>query len=373
MLSVHQLSLHHFRNYASVTLEAGGRSVILTGPNGAGKTNLLEALSLLVPGRGMRKCRLSALSARPGDAGWVVAAQVEGFDGRVQIGTALDEQAGGEKRLVRLDGFPAKSQTVLAEHLAISWQTPQMDGLFLDSQGARRRFLDRLVYQSDTAHLSRVARYEHAMRERNKLLAQPTVADAAWLSALEETMAQHAVAIAVARAALLDRLNRVLAQQEGAFPKALLRLDGELEQLLERQSASEAELSLARLLAENRPRDRAAGRTLSGAHRSELIVLHDAKQMEAAYCSTGEQKALLLSILLAHALVRKQWRGQAPLLLLDEVVAHLDQTRRAALAEALEALQTQVWLTGTDAADFRAFQHMARHFSVHNGALQPSE
>lgn len=378
MLCIRSLALHHFRNYTYAALDSDAPCVILSGPNGAGKTNVLEALSLLSPGRGLRKSKLAAMtqavSSPPerggGPKGWTISAQCDGMLGPVHIGTALDMQSGSERRLVKIDGEAAKSQTALTQHLAISWQTPQMDGLFQESDSARRRYLDRLVYGLDPEHLSRVHAYEHAMRERNRLLGDGRM-DALWLSALEERMAQTGVAVCLARLEAVERLNTAMqAHGQGAFPRAQLALKGPMEQALQDgQAALDVEGKWMDRLASLRLADRAAGRATWGCHRSGFLVTHEAKQSEAAWCSTGEQKALLLSILLAHARARKDWLGAAPLLLLDEVVAHLDAQRRAALADALEALKTQYWLTGTDAADFSAFAQAASRFKVDAGSF----
>lgn len=361
MLSIHQLTLHHFRNHAHFELHTGGQNIILTGANGAGKTNILEAVSLLSAGKGLRKAPLAQMRCQQGDASWVVAASVRGLQGSVHVGTALDAGTASsrERRLIKIDGELAKSQTALAEHLAIVWHTPQMDGLFLASDGERRRYLDRLIFSFDSAHVARVSHYEHAMRERNRLLAQHGArSDGAWLSALEEQMAQGSISIAAARLSLIERLTQAIAAAQHPFPRAQLAMQGLPESLLLEQgaSASDAEAQLRAQLAASRPRDAAAGRALVGAHRSMLLVRHLGKNIAADQCSTGEQKALLLSILLAHAAARRDWLGAAPIILLDETVAHLDEARRKALSVALAALQTQVWMSGTDVADFVDFE-----------------
>jgi DNA replication and repair protein RecF len=368
MLVIGSLSLHHFRNYAFAELQTEGRSVILTGPNGAGKTNILEAVSLLLPGRGLRKARLSDLKRQANAQPWVIAADVSGLQGAAHLGTSLDPESDTERRLIKIDGEKAKSQTALAEHLAIAWQTPQMDGLFLASDGERRRYLDRLICSFDPTHLTRVNGYEHAMRERTKLLADARP-DAAWLGALEEKMAQTAVSIAAARLELIERLNASISNASGHFTKAEMAMQGDVETLVQSNASSDAELAVQEKLTANRRPDATAGRALFGTHKSLWRVTHSAKQQEAAYCSTGEQKALLLSIMLANARARKDWLGKAPILLLDETVAHLDVTRRGALAQALEALNTQVWLTGTDAADFQVFERFAQHFEVRDAEV----
>lgn len=369
MLSIHSLSLHHFRNYTEATLHSDCRCIILSGPNGAGKTNILEALSLLTPGRGLRKSKLVDLRCQSQPQPWVVAADCIGFQGKVHIGTALEVEGESEKRLIKIDGEKVRGQTALSAHLSLIWQTPQMDGLFLASDGERRRFLDRLVYQFDAAHSARVNAYDYATRERNRLLATRQTDDG-WLRAHEQQMAEKGVAITLARLELIARLNASITEDISAFPQAHLELKGPMEQmLLDGQAAVDVETKWAQKLTSLRLADQSAGRATWGCHRSGLFVTHQVKQMEAAYCSTGEQKALLLSILLAHARARKHWLGAAPILLLDEVVAHLDEQRRAALAEALNALETQAWLTGTDGADFSAFLADAARFEIAAGRI----
>ncbi len=355
------LSLTHFRNHTQLQLAPQGCSVILTGPNGAGKTNVLEAVSLLSPGRGLRKAKLGDMTTfgphpRVGgkDGGqheaaavgervaWTVAARCSGLQGHTHIGTASDRSASSDRRVVRIDGENV-SQNTLSRHLAILWQTPQMDGLFLGSGSDRRAFLDRLVYSADAAHAARVNAYEKAMRERNRLLADEAP-DNGWLEALEQRMAGEGEAIARAREETVARLNAAMQHTDSAFPKARLAIHCEVTDAP----------AFAAQLARARPRDAAAGRALGGVHRAALSAFHIDKNREAGQCSTGEQKAVLLSILLAHARARARCAGAAPVLLLDEVVAHLDETRRRALFEAIAELGAQAWLTGTDAGDFSA-------------------
>lgn len=361
------LQLHQFRNYHTATLSTDAPMVILRGPNGAGKTNILEAVSLFSPGRGLRRARLSMMSRQPEQQPWSLSAQLTTGAETLQIGTGLDPQ-GGEKRLVRIDGQAQRTQSVLANHLSLSWHTPQMDGLFQESDSARRRYLDRLVYGVDAAHLTRVNRYEHAMRERSKLLHEGS-ADDAWLGTLEQAMSQQGLAIWHARQTIIQQLNAMMPPEATGFPPAQLQLtsgaDAALSDTNEQVAWFQSELRA------RRRRDAAAGRATFGAHRDALQVVHVPKQTEAIYCSTGEQKALLLSILLAHAALRKEQVGQAPVILLDEVVAHLDVARRASLAQALRELNTQCWLTGTDASDFSAFYPQSLSFDISEGAIRP--
>jgi DNA replication and repair protein RecF len=340
MAAITRLTLTDFRNHAAASLAAGPGLVVITGENGAGKTNLLEAISLLVPGRGLRGTALSDAARHGGPGGWSVAATLqtvggESSAGEVQLGTGTQAQA-PDRRLVRINGASASAAS-LGEWLALVWLTPAMDRLFSDSAGARRRFLDRLVLALHPGHGARVSRYEAAMRERSRLLGADTPADPVWLAGLEADMASHGAAIAAARADVVAALAAQAAgADDGPFARPLLGLSGD-----------DAD-DLAARLANGRARDAAAGRALDGPHRTDLIVTHAAKAMPAANCSTGEQKALLIAIVLAHAALVAQRHGRPPILLLDEIAAHLDEARRAALFAALAAMGVQAWLTGTD-------------------------
>jgi DNA replication and repair protein RecF len=349
---VSRLTLTDFRSYASATIEPGPGFVLLTGENGAGKTNLLEAVSLLTPGRGLRGAALGEIARQGGDGGFAVAAKL----GDVDIGTGT-QPAAPERRQVRINGAPAAVNS-LGEWLSVLWLTPAMDRLFAGSAGDRRRFLDRLVLALDPAHAHHSTRYDAAMRARTKLLAEPETADPAWLTALEEAMAEHGTAVAEARgrtvAALDDRLPAAL---EDEFASAEIALEG--------WSASDLRQSLLH----NRARDAAAGRATEGPHRQDLAVTHRDKRMPAGRCSTGEQKALLLGLVLAHAELVADRRGAAPILLLDEVAAHLDPKRRAALFARLEG-RGQVWMTGTEAGLFDGIGEASR-FHVQPGTVVP--
>ncbi|MCI4591336.1 DNA replication/repair protein RecF [Sphingobium sp. BYY-5] len=334
-----RLTLSDFRNHADALILPDHAFILLTGDNGAGKTNILEAVSMLAPGRGLRGAALSAMARQEGAGGFGVAAEVDG----VVLGTGV-AQASGERRQVRIGGV-ASSANALADYLSIVWLTPAMDRLFLDSPGGRRRFLDRLTLALHPGHAAHSARYDAAMRARNRLLADLRRADPVWLTALEAQMGEHGAALAGARADLVARLNLMLADQPDApFARPLVAIEGD-----EGESDEEP---LATRLARDRRRDAVAGRTLSGPHRHDLAVTHVAKGQAAALCSTGEQKALLLSILLAHAALVAADRGQPPVLLLDEVAAHLDPVRRAALFDRLAATGGQIWMTGTESGLF---------------------
>jgi DNA replication and repair protein RecF len=372
-VGVTRLVLTDFRNYREARLTLGSEPVVLTGPNGAGKTNLLEAVSFLAPGRGLRGAKLSEIDRRqaPGcedpAPGWAVAAVVATGRGTLRVGTGRDGLA-GERRTVRIDGEPIRSQAALGERLGLVWLTPSMDRLFVEGPGGRRRFLDRLVLGLDPGHASHVAAYEHALRERSRLL-RDGPADPAWLAALEGVMAERGVAVAAGRREAVQRLDRVCAEAEGPFPRARLTLVGMVEDWLGAMPALAAEERLAAALAANRQSDAQAGGTLLGPHRSDLAVGLAEKGIAAELASTGEQKALLISILLAHAKLQRALRGEPPLLLLDEIAAHLDTSRRAALFEELLRLDGQAWLTGTDAALFTPLRHRAQFLSVHDGNL----
>jgi DNA replication and repair protein RecF len=377
---IERLILTDFRSYARLRLETDGRPVVLTGANGAGKTNLLEAVSLLAPGRGLRRARLGALD-RADAAGqqeggaWSIAARLRhpapaGEDGlRSEIGTGRVVDGGRERRLVRINGRPAASQTALAGLVSLLWLTPAMDRLFQDGSSERRRFLDRLVLAHDPAHGGRVTGYGQALKERLRLLRLGRF-DPAWLGALEARAAEAGVAIAAARRATVRALGEALEQEAGRFPRPLLALEGEVEGWLDDLSALDAEQRLAEALAVGRRRDGEAGSTLAGPHRSDLLVRDAASGTAARDCSTGQQKALLISICLAEARRRALLGQDLPILLMDEVAAHLDATRRQDLFDELLTLGAQAWLTGTDAATFRPFGQRAQFFSVRTSELE---
>ena len=372
-ISVKRLTLTDFRCYRHQRLDLDQGPVVLTGPNGAGKTNLLEGLSFLVPGRGLRRARLGDVARRDPAAGasrpspWGVAAVLRTPKGEVEIGTAYEAATEGrrDKRIVKVNGEIAKNQTVLAEHASALWLTPQMDRLFLEGPGARRRFLDRLVFDTDPAHAGRVNAYDHTQRERMALL-RDGGADADWLATLEDTMAKRGVAVAWARLDVVRRLAGYLAGSGGAegFPSAEIAATGEIENWLGEGPALAAEDRFRARLAAERGRDAAEGRAGTGPHRGDLAVRHLGNGQAAADCSTGEQKALLVALVLATARMRTGEQGCAPLLLLDEIAAHLDARRLDALFDEITRLGAQVWMTGTDAALFRPLAGRAQFFTV---------
>ncbi|WP_439530388.1 DNA replication/repair protein RecF [Pannonibacter sp.] len=347
-VAIERLLLTDFRNYARLALVPAGRLVALVGNNGIGKTNVLEAISLLSAGRGLRRAALSEIARRDGPGAWAVAATLNGPLGDVQIGTGYAGTESG--RRVRIDGTEAKSSEALLEHVRVLWLVPAMDGLFTGPAGDRRRFLDRLTLSIDPAHGRRVTDFEKALSHRNRLL--DSGGSAAWLDAVEQQLAGLGLAVAAARRETVSLLQgRINAQASLGlpFPCAGLSLEGEFEQAASGLAASDQEILLLRQLREGRSRDKAAGRTLSGPHRTDLAVLHLAKSMPAGLASTGEQKALLIGLILAHADLTAAMSGLTPVLLLDEVAAHLDPGRRAALFSRLVGLNCQVFMTGTDA------------------------
>lgn len=369
--AITQLTLQNFRNYGSLQLQVPSSPVVLMGHNGAGKTNILEAISLLAPGRGLRSAKLREMDhlASP-DMPWVVLAQVEARGEKLIIGTGRDAEATVEKRLIKINGEKLKAQGQLARHVCVQWLTPSMDQVFVEGNTARRKLLDRIVYGFEYEHATRVNAYELAMRERNKLLSERGRADPYWLSVLEQQMAEHAVAISLARQQTLARLQEHLRAGAGAFPHAILALEGTLENWLgQGLSALDVESLFAERLAESRMTDAMSGRASIGPHKSQLIVIHSEKNMPAEMCSTGEQKALLLSIILASARARAAWCGLPPILLLDEVIAHLDVDKRVSLFELISSTAIQAWMTGTDAADFRAFSGQVTQLEIAGGGV----
>jgi DNA replication and repair protein RecF len=371
---IHRLTLTHFRNYRAASLETRGDVVVLSGPNGAGKTNCIEAISFLSPGRGLRRANLEDVADNQGDGSWAVSAEVEGALGLATLGTGIDAPLpdASVSRRCRIDREPAASATAFGDHLRMVWLTPAMDGLFLGPASERRRFFDRLVLAIDSEHSARVSALDRSLRSRNRLLEVRNYDDH-WCDAIERETAELAVAVAAMRGQTVARLAAMLRArgETSVFPSAEIALDGWMENALMSESATSVEDRYRDILRNNRARDAIAGRTLDGPHLTDLQVVYAPKSMPARDASTGEQKALLIGLVLAHAGLVADMTGITPLLLLDEVVAHLDPRRRAALFDELSKLGAQVWMTGADPAAFADVGPSGEIFGVESGEIAP--
>ncbi|HZC55784.1 MAG TPA: DNA replication/repair protein RecF [Xanthobacteraceae bacterium] len=368
-----QIRLTNFRNYHTASLETDATTIVLVGPNGAGKTNLIEAISFLAPGRGLHRATLDEVAFSEGDGSWAVSAEIDGALGLATLGTGIERppDEGIVQRKYRVDREPVASASAFADHLRLLWLVPAMDGLFAGPPSERRRFLDRLVLAVDAEHGARVNALDRSLRSRNRLLEEPRP-DPHWLDAVEHETAELAVAVASLRAETVHRLEAVLAsRRDSAFPAAEVALEGWMERLFPAHPASEIEERYRAVLRDNRARDAAAGRTLDGPHLTDLNVIYAPKGVAAADASTGEQKALLIGLVLAHARLISDMTRHAPILLLDEVVAHLDPARRSALHGELRQLGTQVWMTGADPALFVEVEPDAAVVEVRFGRLEP--
>jgi DNA replication and repair protein RecF len=370
--AITRLHLEAFRNYDAINLQLDSTPVILVGENGAGKTNILEAVSLLSPGRGLRRAAMNELHNChiPPEKPWSAFFEISGKQGDVHIGMGRDPEStpDKERRLLRIDGKTIKGQTALAQHTNTLWLTPEMDRLLAQSAGERRRFADRLAFALDPAHSTRINHYEEAMRSRAKLLRDGVNSDA-WLGALEASMAQDAIAIAAGRNEWAHHIQHHLQDDPHPFPRVRITISGFLETTLHTHAALDAEQMFKDLLKQNRSLDAASGITTLGTHRSDLEVHHVSKDMPAHLCSTGEQKALLISLILAHARLLRAIHQSTPIILLDDITAHLDEMRRDAMAAQLLALGGQAWLSGTDDSFFSAFKHKAQFFNICNGDI----
>jgi DNA replication and repair protein RecF len=369
---IHRLTLTHFRNYRAASLETRGDVVVLVGPNGAGKTNCIEAISFLSPGRGLRRANLEDVADNQGDGSWAVSAEVEGALGLATLGTGIDAPVADASigRRCRIDREPVASATAFGDHLRMVWLTPAMDGLFLGPASERRRFFDRLVLAIDSEHSARVSALDRSLRSRNRLLEVRNYDDH-WCEAIERETAELAVAVAAMRGQTAARLAAMLRArgEASAFPSAEIALDGWMENALMSEPATAVEDRYRDILRKNRARDAIAGRTLDGPHLTDLQVIYAPKNMPARDASTGEQKALLIGLVLVHAGLVAEMTGIAPLLLLDEVVAHLDPRRRAALFDELSKLGAQVWMTGADPAAFADVGPAGEIFGVDSGEI----
>ncbi|HWF96939.1 MAG TPA: DNA replication/repair protein RecF [Xanthobacteraceae bacterium] len=370
---IRRLTLTNFRSYRSAHIELAAGPIVLVGPNGAGKTNLVEAISFLAPGRGLRRATLDEVAFQEGDGSWAVSADVDGALGLATLGTGIEAPAAPDTavtRKCRIDREPAVSVAALSDHLRVIWLVPAMDGMFSGAASERRRFLDRLALAVDAEHSGRVAALERALRSRNRLLEEPRP-DPHWLDAVEHETAEIAVAVAAQRAETVARLQQALRARDpaSAFPSSEIALKGWIEELVRQRPAIEVEDRYRAVLKDNRLRDAAAGRTLDGPHLTDLAVTYARKNIPAADASTGEQKALLIGLVLAHANLLAEMSGFAPVLLLDEVVAHLDPARRTALYRELEQLGAQVWMTGADPAAFAEIEPRAQVLEVSPGRV----
>ncbi|MEN0000840.1 MAG: DNA replication/repair protein RecF [Pseudomonadota bacterium] len=373
-----RIKLQNFRNYPQLDLALDGRHVVLTGPNGAGKTNLIEAVSLFSPGRGLRRASAAQLAHKDApDGSFTVFGALTNHEDDYEVGTGLMPATNGDPsartRRVRINGTSTKRNEELLDICRILWLTPAMDGLFTGSGADRRRFLDRMVLAIDPAHGQRANAYERAMRQRNKLLDDSfgRLHDNVWLDGIEEQLASLGVAMRAARSELIDLLVGIIDKSgSDAFPHAQLAIEGEMESVAAEDGLTDAasvEEAYRRLLRDMRPRDQAARRTLVGVHRSDLVVRHRQKDMDAALCSTGEQKALLIGLVLSHGTLTKSVSGHAPIMLFDEIAAHLDADRRAALFEKVNAIGGQAFMTGTDRNLFDALGDKGQRFIVSAG------
>jgi DNA replication and repair protein RecF len=371
-----RLILQDFRTYASLDLPVSRQLVALVGENGAGKTNVLEAISLFMPGRGLRRAELAEMARQGGPGSFAVSLALDAPYGEHRLGTGIEHQGdnGRASRICRIDGMAASSPTAFAEFLRVVWLTPDLDALFRGPAGDRRRFLDRLVLAVDAEHGTRVNALERALRSRNRVL-EDNSDDRLWLDALEREVAELAIAVAAARRETVERLAALILEtreEDSPFPFATMGLEGEIDTLVATLPAVDAEDRYRAILRDHRPRDRAAGRTLIGPQASDLLVRHGPKDIPASTASTGEQKALLIGLVLAHARLVATMSGIAPFVLLDEVAAHLDPRRRAGLFAALESLGGQVWMTGADPGLFEELDGRADILHVVTGHIVAS-
>lgn len=378
-LSVKKLSLCNFRNYSELSFISSGESLIITGNNGAGKTNLLEAVSMLVPGRGIRNAKLSDIDRKPStinyepstifsSSPWSVYAEIETSDDVVAIGTGRDPDSRREKRIVKINTEKQKSQAAMSEYFAVCTLTPKSDQILSEGASSRRNWLDKIAMGFYPEHARHLAIYSHAKSERGRIISRNNY-DSEWADVLERRMAEQAVAIADARVETIEHLQKAINIRESHFPKPELSVSGLVEEAVTKMPALHAEEMLKEKLKHTRETDRISGRTSFGVHKSDFLVLHTGKNMPAEQCSTGEQKALVLAITLATAKARKDWRGAAPVMLLDEIASHLDEWKRAEFFSELDDISTQSWMTGTDISFFKDFRGKKRFLTVENSKI----
>jgi DNA replication and repair protein RecF len=371
-LIINQIKLSNFRNYSFLDVCFEDKPIVITGQNGSGKTNMLEAISLLTPGRGIRNATIGAVSKYDSTSGaslpWSVYAEISTPEGGITIGTGKDANSDTDKRLIKINGTAVSNQSELGQYFSVCSLTPDMDQTFTEGTTSRRNYLDKLTTLFYPDHSRQLSIYNHARSERAKLLAT-NKADPIWLNTIERRMSEQAIAIAAARLEVISQLQHAIDTHTSSFPKAKLSIQGYVEEALTQNKAIEAEQKLQEKLKSTRPEDKQSGRTMFGTHRSDFSAIHSIKNMPAQLCSTGEQKALLLSITMATIRARKSWTGTAPVLLLDEVVAHLDEQKRGEFFNELLALGTQTFLTGTDTVLFNELNGKSQFLTVDNGYI----
>ncbi|MAV88347.1 MAG: DNA replication/repair protein RecF [Rhodospirillaceae bacterium] len=371
---ISSLTLSNFRSYKFKRFEIDSNLVVLTGLNGAGKTNLLEALSFLVPGKGLRRAPLSEILHKSSQckdkiSNWAVAAKLKIGKNMMDVGTGCqfpdydNNNQKNIKRVIKINGNMVKSQSELGEYVSAQWLTPQMDRLFAEGASGRRRFIDQITYALDPSHIGPVSAYEHSIRSRNKLL-RNNCNNSEWLDSIEASISRHGVAVTVQRLQTVERLRKFCSIGNGIFPGSLIELNGQVERWLEKEPALAVEEKIRIELKASRESDSIIGHTSFGPHKSDLMVYHTKNKMEAKLCSTGEQKSLLISLVIAAVILQTQERGYAPFLLLDEITAHLDQDRRTSLFDLIVDLGVQAWITGTDPETFSSLKNSAQHFTI---------
>ena len=367
---IHKLDLINFRNYDSLSFEVDSDAVLVHGPNGIGKTNILEAMSLLVPGRGLRNAKFLEMQNSSQGHGWNIFASISGMFGKsgIEIKPVLDSKAKTNRKEMVVDGVAVKSQNKIFENISILWLTPQMDQIFLDSGSSRRRFFDRIVNNFSKNHSSVLAKYDYLLRERMHIIKQDNY-DVNWVSIIERKIAETSVIISEARKNMCDYLNDIISKMEYKFPKAHVSFEGEVEQKLDTVTALQLENEICDLLQHNRGIDRHNGRTNAGIHRSDLIVCYRAKNENAKHCSTGEQKSLLISIFLGEVLAHVKWYNRVPILLLDDIMSHLDTEKRVVIFDIISQLKAQVFITAVDADSVNYGDMSLQSVSIKNGNL----